>query len=416
MGSLISITWLLTYTIIWLLAANGALSEPLSRCDDSASPEANCKLPKCRCYSSNIPGALQPGDTPQLVMLTFDGPVTMFNYENYYAKSLFNRRNPNKCNISATFFTTHVDNDYWLTNELYRQGHEIALHTISHPSDLSNWANASVERLEEEFIGQMKILNTFGLIPMDSMRGLRNPHLQMSGDNTFKLMFQRNLTWDSSWPTHANLIDHIIWPYTLDFKSPQDCPIPPCPKSSFPGRWVVPIVAWINENTICSTPETCPNISTEGKILQFMKDNFHRHYDGNRAPFPLLLHADWFSAHPFRFRAYKKFLDYLATQPGVYIVTISQVIEWIQNPTPLSKMNKFWKCWKIPKNTCHPQGCKLMRINNGEEYYMESCVDCPDVYPWLGVPDGKWSSNIVPLVAFILVITILILVILRTCC
>ncbi|XP_071446370.1 chitin deacetylase 7-like [Hetaerina americana] len=329
----------------------------------------------------------------ELVMLTFDDAVTVTNYENFYKKALFNRQNPNKCNISVTFFTTHEYNDYWRTYELYRQGHEIALHSITHRTGLDYWATASVDQLEKEFIGQREILNKFGLIPIDAMKGLREPFLQMAGDNTFSLMDKYNLTWDCSWPTHTDLKNAIPWPYTLDFKSPQDCPVPPCPTSPFPGRWVVPMVDWVHDDIVCSMVDTCPYIDNADDILQFMKDNFHRHYDGNKAPFPFFLHAAWFSALPDRFDAYNKFLDYLATLPDVYIVGISQVIQWIQNPTPISNMGNFWNCWAIPEDTCVPSECRLIRQDTGEERYMDSCAKCPAVFPWIGNPDGDASSS-----------------------
>ncbi|XP_046391272.1 chitin deacetylase 7-like [Ischnura elegans] len=365
-----------------VVCASGA---PRSECNDS-----NCKLPDCHCFGTAVPGGLEPKDIPQLVMLTFDDAIDATNYDDFYSKAFVNRRNPNGCNVSASFFTTHDYSDYMRTYELYRMGHEISLHSITHRTGTDYWATASVEQLEKEFIGQEVMLNKFGLIPKEAMKGIRAPYLQNAGDNTFEMLAKNNLKWDCSWPTGQNEINQIPWPYTLDFKSPQDCPIPPCPQKTHPGVWVVPMVDWMDDDGVhCSMVDACTYITDEDKLVEFMKANFHRHYDGNRAPFPFFLHAAWFLAMPMRFDAYNKFLDYLETLKDVYVVTVSQALEWIQNPTPTSQMGDFWKCWEVPEDTCKPIECHLTREDVGEERYMEICSPCPATYPWIDNPAGS---------------------------
>lgn len=41
------------------------------------------------------------------------------------------RKNPNGCEIRATFFISHEWCDYQLVQNLYADGHEIASHTVS---------------------------------------------------------------------------------------------------------------------------------------------------------------------------------------------------------------------------------------------------------------------------------------------
>ncbi|KAG8228565.1 hypothetical protein J437_LFUL008643 [Ladona fulva] len=93
--------------------------------------DTNCARPSCSCFSTAIPGGLDVKDVPQMVMLTYDDAISQLLYDDYYSKNMFNRQNPNGCNISATFFTTHEYNDYHMTYQMYRQGHEIALHSIT---------------------------------------------------------------------------------------------------------------------------------------------------------------------------------------------------------------------------------------------------------------------------------------------
>lgn len=45
--------------------------------------------------------------TPQIILLTFDGAVNLNNYEHY--RKVFNgkRQNPNGCDIKGTFYIAH---------------------------------------------------------------------------------------------------------------------------------------------------------------------------------------------------------------------------------------------------------------------------------------------------------------------
>jgi hypothetical protein len=40
-------------------------------------------------------------------------------------------------------------------------------------------------------------------------------------------------------------------------------------------------------------------------------------------------------------RAFRKFLDKMVKQQDVYIVSNWEVIQWMQNPTPVSQMESF---------------------------------------------------------------------------
>ena len=43
----------------------------------------------------------------------------------------------------------------------------------------------------------------------------------------FEMMYEANFTYDSSMPVYEN--KPPAFPYTLDYKMPHDCMIPPCP-------------------------------------------------------------------------------------------------------------------------------------------------------------------------------------------
>lgn len=73
-----------------------------------------------------------------------------------------------------------------------------------------------------------------------------------------------------------------------------------CPTRSFPGLWEVPINPLYNEFNTCHHADQCvfPAASDEDdieSIVDFLKENFERHYNTNRAPFQLNFHVTWFT-------------------------------------------------------------------------------------------------------------------------
>ncbi|XP_065091171.1 chitin deacetylase 8 [Ochlerotatus camptorhynchus] len=349
----------------------------------------NCKPPNCRCSSTGVPGGLQPKDTPQFVLLTFDDAITIFNVP-YYREAFVQRVNPDSCPVSATFFVSHEYSDYTLIHEMYSAGHEIALHSISHTTDTDYWRSASVEQLTDEFAGERSIVEKFAKIPASHVTGLRMPFLQMSANNSFQMMKDNNFIYDCSMPTRS-FVSPGLWPYTLDYKSTQDCVIGPCPAGSIPGVWVIPMITWTTRDGFpCSMVDTClgmPN-TTQG-LFEFFKQNFEKSYLSNKAPFGFYVHAAWFNVSPVHFEAYKKFLDYLKTLKDVFLVNASTVINWVRNPVSLTQMkNSNWSnCRKPGPISCKPVSCELCK-KEGDNYvtrWVKLCdVSCPKSYPWLG--------------------------------
>lgn len=219
-------------------------------CDSSA-----CKSPSCRCSSIDIPGGLNYSQTPQFVLLTFDDGVNVGNFD-YYQQIFKNRLNRDGCPAAGTFFISHEYTDYTMVNTLYKQGHEIALHSITHNVSTDYWKNITVNSLSQEFAGERSLISNFASIPVDAMQGIRLPFLQMSGDNSFEMLQKDNFLYDCSWPTRHT--SPGLWPYTLDYASTQDCVIGPCPQQSWKGIWVIPMLSWIDgRNQICAMVDAC---------------------------------------------------------------------------------------------------------------------------------------------------------------
>uniref|UniRef100_T1JA58 NodB homology domain-containing protein n=1 Tax=Strigamia maritima TaxID=126957 RepID=T1JA58_STRMM len=347
---------------------NFAVRQPTNidayKCDWS-----NCQLPNCFCGTNAfLPGNIKVSEVPQMILLTFDDSVNEVNYE-FYNNLLKNRKNPNNCPVTATFFVSHEWSDYSTIQNLYSQGHEMASHSISH----GDGAKYSRKKWEEEILGQKEILKTLGGVQDDDIQGMRAPFLQPGGDNQFIMLQLSNFTYDSSLPVRRT--DPPIWPYTLDYGIPHECNIPPCPKGHYPGLWEVPLVMWSDLNGgRCSMADACTTPTKSDDIYRMLMSNFEHHYHSNRSPFPMYYHYAWFTKNH-NLEAFKAFIDTVLQLGDVYMVSVSQMIEWMKQPTPLSHIQQFapWKCENQSRTACiKPQTCSYT-LANGKKQIANTC-------------------------------------------
>ena len=121
-----------------------------------------------------------------MVTLTFDDAINIGNIDLY--AEIFNkqRRNPNGCDIKATFFVSHHYTNYSAVQNMHRLGHEIAAHSITHNDDESFWSEAGVNEWAKEMAGSRLIIEKFSPIKDNSVVGLRAPYLRVGGNNQFK--------------------------------------------------------------------------------------------------------------------------------------------------------------------------------------------------------------------------------------
>lgn len=134
------------------------------------------------------------------------------------------------------------------------------MHSISHNVSTDYWRQIPVNNLKLEFSNERRIIEHFAKIPFDSINGIRLPFLQMSGENSFQMMYDEKFLYDSSWPSRQ-YTSPGLWPYSLDYRSTQDCVIGPCPKQNYTNVWVLPMLAWFDqENVPCSMVDACVNM------------------------------------------------------------------------------------------------------------------------------------------------------------
>jgi len=321
-----------------------------------------------------------------MVLITYDDAVTVTNYVNY-SNILFNRLNPNGCPVKATFFVSHEYNNYTLVNDLYNRGHEIGVHSITHRTNSDFWTAPVEQNWISEMVDMRTMLEYYAGVPASSIKGTRAPFLLMGGDTMFQVYKDNGFEWDCSWATR-NFVNPGMWPYTLDYRSVQECPVGTCPTESYPGMWVAPMVDLFDPaGNPCAMLDTCNAGTTAADVKAFLKRNFEVQYNSTRAPFGLFLHAAWLQ-NSAQSDGYKQFIDEISTLDDVYFVTVSQMLEWVKNPTPISNLGNFapWQCQTTPPPAqCTERRCAYSADFTpfGSERIMSICTkSCPFFYPW----------------------------------
>ena len=117
--------------------------------------------------------------------------------------------------------------------------------------------------------------------------------------------------------------------------------------------WEIPLNSHFVEGYLgghCPFLDQCvfTHMSRE-EIFEWLKEDFDRHYNTNRAPYTLAMHTNWFTTREQR-EALEDWLDWLMEKEDVYFVTGTQALLWMTEPTPLSKIKDFepWQCKNNP--------------------------------------------------------------------
>ncbi|XP_037081977.1 chitin deacetylase 1-like [Pollicipes pollicipes] len=364
-----------------------------------------CQLPSCFCSEDGtvIPGNLLPEDVPQMVMLTFNGAINNNNIELFNELFSNERVNPNGCPIKGTFFVSHKYTNYTAVQDFHNRGHEIAVFSITQNDAANFWTNASRTDWSNEMAGQRFIIEKFAAISDESVVGMRTPYLRVGGNNQFFMMFEQKFLYDST--ITAPLSDIPIWPYTLLNQMPHACHgnAQKCPTRAFPVWEMVMNELDRREDPSvdddlpgCAQVDSCSNIRTGEQFYRFLDHNFDRHYLTNRAPLSLNFHSAWLKK--------EENLDYLLLWieeiqrafPDTYFVTMTQVIEWMQN-TPSSAETKDFDLWlsKCDEPVGFPcikpggNNCALHAEEVQGTFNMQTCQRCPTNFPWLSDPTGE---------------------------
>ncbi|KAL4438527.1 hypothetical protein ABPG77_000175 [Micractinium sp. CCAP 211/92] len=284
----------------------------------------------CVCASDTPPGGIANGDTPQFIVLTNDDAVTVVS-QPIILNITERHSNKNGCKMPATWFVSIDYTDPNLVKQVYVRGHEIATHTVDH------LANPNTTQI----VGARDwLVNTAG-IPKEQVVGFRAPYLMFTPEQR-DILAANGFVWDSSiseqYPSVTSpSAAQRLWPYTMDYGLPQDCSVSTGTCSTderHPGLWEFPM--W---NVQDATGVTLASMDPTGDPYELYKLQFDQRYSGNRAPLGIYLHAAWLIADGSRADRLNAFLEYAMSHDNVFLVTVSQVLDWMKNPVPASEYN-----------------------------------------------------------------------------
>lgn len=347
-----------------------------------------CQLPFCFCSRNGDTGPVDTDDStnqPQVIVMTFDGAVNQNNFKQYDEILKITKNNDtNECPIRGTFFVTHNYNNYQMVEHLYSKGQEIAVSSVTGKS--LQFSNATVWK--DEIKSMKRFLTRYGNVPAEDILGARAPQLNPGDDDQFKVLIEEGFIWDSSVGTRET--DLPIWPYTLDYRIPHECKIKSCPKQAYPGFWEIPANLHYNEDRsggACSYMDQCifSHLDDED-VFEWLKKDFLRFYESNRAPYLMPFHTNWFT-HPHQIRALTKFIYWTLEQPQVYYLTATEVLIWMTEPTEdvLKQLTTSCKDLDRPVACKRSNSCAVPHEVDGESElrYFQTCNECPKEYPWV---------------------------------
>lgn len=281
-------------------------------------------------------------ETPQIVVMTLENNINIENIE-YYQPLFENFVNPNGCPIRGTFFVQDDGSDYSLIRSLYTQGHEIGINSETGvaPTTAPEWT--------EMIKGLQAKLNGIG-IDNKEIYGNRVPELACGGRSQFIGMGDNGILYDSTMTSVTQSEpETFLWPYTYDYPPFPACDNGQAPDLPFPGLWEAPI-ADLHDLTAdrlpCAVPSGCRNVTTKKDAFDLFFTAFQDHYNGNRAPFMMVIDPAWAKNQDFRDGTIE-FVEYIrAAFTDVWIVPAIQMLQWVQNPVGLTDIDTFqpWQC------------------------------------------------------------------------
>ena len=316
---------------------------------------AVCKAPDCHCPTQSSP--LPVDQTPQFILFTHDDSTGDLS-TSLMNQAIGKNTNPNGCKIPVTYFTMQAYSTCERIQEAWNAGDEIAGHTISHePMDMK------YKFTEQEIVGLRDwIINECG-IPAEDVVGHRSPYLVNNPKHRQALEkggFLYDSTINEHWPdqtlvnSEPNTVSpngkSKLWPYTMDNGIPQNCAWTGnlcTEEESYKGLWEVPV--WniqtdkYPENAYALDP--CDAAKIKCDPLELLKSNFELAYTGNRAPVPLYVHSPWLQEAG-NMKDVQEFITWVRENhpTDTYFVTMHQLVQWMQNPVPISKMNEWLGC------------------------------------------------------------------------
>ena len=368
-------------------------------------------LVTCVAFSQKItnlaPDTLPPANlplknTPQFIFIGSDDQNNLAGLENIL-NLVKDYRNPQGREQKETydgkpvrfsfFSLTSRKNSAWmeLHQRAFNEGHELGLHTHSHPyissrQEAIDQYSRNLNELTEVMINDSG--DTVSAFNASIIAGVRSPYLYVS-DWVFDAIDALNLRYECSLEEGMDTTiispNGFVWPYTADDgASPGWIYLSDVMKSvpnrlsSRPGKWEIPayplffIPDSLKEKYGITRPQYDENrfnnalfvkhdgrgelgVSPDGKKLSGLDSdtwgvqnwtgdelamtllyNLELRLAGNRVPLTFCIHSNSYTDdYPERLDGLKKFIEIALTFPEVRFVTGSQLIDWMENPVGL---------------------------------------------------------------------------------
>ncbi len=367
------------------------------------------KISRASCYNYTIASSLPPKgiaieNAPQFVVIGFDDNTKAEGID--WALDLFkDKKNADGSEARVSFYMNTIGLDEWIEDDptplleamkrLKDSSHEMGNHTYNHHSDLNStdWdiytqtiSNLNLSQWSPRIEGATNsLINKVGLL-REEVVGFRAPYL-LYNNAMFQSLKANNFLYDCSiedgYDSHFDGTN-FRWPYQLDEGSPSHnenwygnpenenfVPI-----NSIKGVWELPNhvlmipndskckkygikkrlwkrmktkIPYLSEHKITGFDY---NIWSEAELnkaefLGILKYNLDLRLEGNRAPFMLGAHTQYYTdewadqnapnATKEEMReVISEFVDYALSKPQVRIRPAVDIINWCNNPIPIN--------------------------------------------------------------------------------
>ncbi|MEE9385411.1 MAG: polysaccharide deacetylase family protein [Nannocystaceae bacterium] len=332
--------------------------------------------------SVDPPGGIAVADAPMFVAFGFDDNAYADSIE-WFADLVRMKKNADGSPVRGTFFLTAGYADEKLVTDggqtaqdvldawrmLFDDGHEIANHTFSHAhgrTEDTAWWSDEITRARTLFVDDLGV-------PQSRLWGFRTPFLEYN-TSTFEALRGLGMRYDCSiefgynwwqhdpedWttghgPGEADSGEWYAWPYTLDNGSAEGSSDGGA--GANPGMWEIPVYTYnqLRGESVSTITGFDFNmwltLPSDVEFLDVMKFSFDQRYRGNRSPFTVNAHTDYYSQYNEwddpefgckdylkRREALEKFLDYVLSFDEVRVVPFIRVIDWMRDPVPWQEM------------------------------------------------------------------------------
>jgi hypothetical protein len=283
-------------------------------------------------------------ETPQFVIITIDDGVSDSRVKPTadYLMSI-QKTDYRGCTPKITMFVSFDYTMCGLLYELYKAKHEMATHTLSHEGYPS----------KAQIDGGFKSQVACGT-PANEVIGFRTPYLtydQRVLDDLYALqgeygrtLYDSSVVVDAFGPTDYGRKNYWPWKWehaqkvTYNRATPFATPSPhiewknfdPVKASNMKGMWEIPMPLYFEPGKDVNYYQNMDYPFSH----EIMWDNFYRRYNGNRSPLHINIHAPWLEKNG---ASLKLWIEQLLTErDDVFFITNKQLLEYMENPVPLS--------------------------------------------------------------------------------